>query len=72
VRHVIITASGVQGRERPGAAAEPRRIPGHWAADRTDVCPERPISIGVDVPSSALWISAESRSWCRAAPPDAA
>jgi hypothetical protein len=42
------------------------------ASDRTDVCPDRAISIGVDVPSSASWVSAECRSWCSVAPPDAA
>jgi hypothetical protein len=41
-------------------------------SDRTEVCPERAISIGVPVPSSASWVSALCRGWCRVAPPEAA
>jgi hypothetical protein len=44
----------------------------YLASDRTEVCPERAISIGVPVPSSASWVSALCRSWCRVAPPEAA
>jgi hypothetical protein len=31
----------------------------HLISDRTDVWPDRAINIGVPVPSSASWVSAE-------------
>ena len=40
----------------------------YLTSERTDVCPLRAMSMGADVPSSASWVSAECRSWCRVAP----
>jgi hypothetical protein len=34
------------------------------ASDRTEVCPDSAISIGVEAPSSAAFVRPEWRSWC--------
>jgi hypothetical protein len=53
---------------RASASADTRA---YLTSDRTDVWPDRAMSIGVDTPSSAACVSALCRSWCSVVPPDA-
>jgi hypothetical protein len=52
-------AGSRSARHRPRASAE---ILAYFPTERTETCPDIAISMGVDAPSSAAWVSAECRS----------
>jgi hypothetical protein len=58
------------GKRRSLLLPAPRRVVLFLPAGQ-GVCPLRASSMGVLAPSSAAWVSAEWRSWCSVAPPDA-
>jgi|SRR5580693_8781289 hypothetical protein len=65
----LLRAGSLRSCHRANASADGRA---YLARLATDVCPDFAISMGVDAPASASWVSAECRSWCSVAPPDAA
>jgi hypothetical protein len=62
-------AGSLRSCQRARASANGRA---YLASEATGVWPLLAMSIGVDAPASASWVSALCRSWCRVAPPDAA
>jgi hypothetical protein len=53
-REVFLRAAGSRSAcHLPSASAETRA---YWASERTEVCPDSAMSMGVEAPASAAWV----------------